>query len=68
MHEKIAFSVVSNGSPRCTETCAHVRTTSLWGVRSRQNGQLFLTFVLVGLVVCCNVVFGFVSNGLWCMS
>ena len=31
MHEEKAFSVVSNASPRRTETCAHVRTTSLWG-------------------------------------
>ena len=39
---KKAFSVVSNRSPRRTETCAHVRTTSFSGMRSRQNGQLEL--------------------------
>ena len=31
MLEEKAFSVVSNASPRCTGTCAHVGTTSLWG-------------------------------------
>ena len=33
---------VLNGLPRRTETCVHVHTTSLWGVRLWQNGQLEL--------------------------